>query len=238
VPYADREQFCAWVADVGSENDRSRSEQGLVELLNYGMDLVGRKRDHPGDDVISRLVATEGVDDFEAASLSMQLLFAGHETTVVTIGLGVLQLLKQREQWQALVDQPERLPRAVEEILRAGQPGGLALPRWAREQFEIGGISVAQGELVLLDLGSANHDPAAFQNPHHMDIARKDNVHVTFGYGPRYCVGAALARMELKAVFGQLTSRFPNLRLAIDPEEVAVRSDSVVSGAVALPVSW
>ncbi|MEW5808731.1 MAG: cytochrome P450 [Actinomycetota bacterium] len=238
VPFEDREQFCAWVADVGSVSDRVRSETGLMELLNYGMGLVARKRTHPADDVISRLCATDGVDDFEVANISMQLLFAGHETTVVTIGLGALQLLSQRDQWQALVDHPERMPRAVEEILRAGQPGGLALPRWAKEDFEIEGVTITRGELVMLDITSANHDPAAFNDPLRIDIERKENMHVTFGYGPRYCVGAALARMELKAVFGQLVSKLPTLRLAVEPEQVGVRTDAIASGVDVLPVSW
>lgn len=238
VPFDDREQFCAWVADVGSVSDRVRSETGLMELMTYGMALVARKREHPEDDVISRLCATEDVDDFEAATMSMQLLFAGHETTVVTIGIGALQLLSHRDQWQAFVDHPERSARAVEEILRAGQPGGLALPRWAREDLEVEGTTIRMGELVMLDITSANHDPAAFHDPMRVDLERKDNVHVTFGYGSRYCVGAALARMELKAVFGQLASRLPTLRLAVDPEDVGVRIDAIAGGVEALPVAW
>jgi cytochrome P450 len=188
--------------------------------------------------VISRLCATEGVCDLEAATLSMQLLFAGHETTVVAIGLGTLLLLTNRDQWQALLDDHALIPHAVEELLRASPPGGLGIPRYARTDLDIAGVTIRAGDLVLLDIGSANHDPAAFENPDHLDVTRKETVHVTFGYGPRYCLGAALARMELKAVFAQLIPRFPAMRLAVDPATLAVRSDALANGLVGLPVLW
>jgi pentalenolactone synthase len=122
VPYSDRDQFRAWAEDAGNVRDRARSEHGLAELFRYGGSLVERKRTHPGDDVISRLCATDGVSDDEAATMSMFLLFAGHETTVVQIGLGALLLLTNREQWQALLDNPALIPNAVEELLRAASP--------------------------------------------------------------------------------------------------------------------
>jgi len=238
VPYSDRDQFRGLVDDAGCVNDRARSEHGLAELFGYGMRLVERKRAQPDDDVISRLCATEGMGDLEAATLSMQLLFAGHETTVVAIGLGTLLLLTNRDQWQALLDDPALIPHAVEELLRASPPGGLGIPRYARTDLDVAGVTIRAGDLVLLDIGSANHDPAAFENPDHLDVSRKETVHVTFGYGPRYCLGAALARMELKAVFAQLIPRFPTMRLAVDPATLAVRSDALAKGLVGLPVSW
>jgi cytochrome P450 len=100
VPYGDRDQFRARVDDVASVIDRANSEHGLAELFNYGMTLVAQKRAHPEDDVISRLCATDGLSDIDAATLSMKLLFAGHEATVVQIGLGALQLLASPDQWR------------------------------------------------------------------------------------------------------------------------------------------
>jgi pentalenolactone synthase len=105
VPYADRDQFRAWSEALGDSRDRARSEQGLGELFIYGQQLVARKRNQPGDDVVSRLCA-DGLDDDEVAMLSMALLFAGHETTVVAIGLGALCLLANPGQQQALIDDP------------------------------------------------------------------------------------------------------------------------------------
>src|SRR5262249_28002576 len=166
VPYEDRARFRAWTQAVGDIADRARSEQGLADLFGYGQQLVARKRLEPGDDVISRLCATEGVGDDEAAMLAMFLLFAGHETTVVAIGMGALLLLDNPAQWEALKAEPGLIPGAVEEMLRAPGAGGGGIPRYAHTDLDIDGVTVRAGELVLLDNGAANHDAAAFAGPH------------------------------------------------------------------------
>ncbi|GEC08960.1 hypothetical cytochrome P450 [Streptomyces spinoverrucosus] len=238
VPYEDREQFRAWTADAANIRDRARSERGLAELFGYGQKLVARKRAAPGDDVISRLCATEGVTDDEAAGLSMVLLFAGHETTVVQIDLGALLLLTHRDQWQALVDDPGLVPNAVEETLRAPGKGGGGIPRYARTDLEIDGVTIRAGELVLLDNGAANHDAAVFADPDRVDVTRSATAHLTFGHGARYCLGAPLARIELQAVLTQLVVRLPTLRLAVGVEELTMRRDMLTGGLAALPVRW
>jgi cytochrome P450 len=240
VPYSDRDQFRAWAEDAGNVCDRARSERGLAELFGYGMKLVERKRAQPGDDVISRLCATDGVSDVEAATMSMFLLFAGHETTVVQIGLGTVLLLTSRDQWLTLLDNLALIPNAVEELLRAAATGGGVggIPRYAHTDFDIEGVTIHTGDLVLLDIGSANHDPVVFADPERTDIARKDAAHVTFGYGARYCIGAPLARIELKTVFAQLIPRFPSMHLTVDPATLPLRRDVLAGGLVELPVSW
>ncbi|MGH3995686.1 MAG: cytochrome P450 [Pseudonocardiaceae bacterium] len=238
VPYQDRDRFRAWTDDAANTRDRARSERGLGELFGYGLRLVARKRIEPGDDVISRLCTTEGVSDTEAAGLSMALLFAGHETTVVQIGLGALLLLTNPEQWQALVTDPSLVPSAVEEMLRAPGKGGGGIPRYARTDLEIDGVTVRAGELVLLDNGAANHDPAVFADPDRVDITRPAANHLSFGHGARYCIGAPLARIELQIVFSQLTARFPTLRLAVGVEELTMRRDVLAGGLAGLPVRW
>jgi cytochrome P450 len=240
VPYSDRGQFRRWTQDTANVRDHARSEHGLAELLGYSMKLVEHKRAHPGDDVISRLCATDGVSDAEAAQLSMALLFAGHETTVVAIGLGALLLLTNPSQWRALLDNPATIPAAVEELLRAAAFGGGVggIPRYARTDFEIDGVAIHAGDLVLLDIGSANHDPAAFSEPDRLDISRKGAAHVTFGYGAHYCIGAPLARIELKTVFAQLIPRFPSMHLTADPATLTVRNDVLAGGLAELPVAW
>ncbi|OBK45386.1 cytochrome P450 [Mycobacterium sp. 1081908.1] len=240
VPYSDRDQFRAWAEDAGNVRDHARSERGLAELFDYGRGLVERKRAHPGDDVTSRLCATDGVSDEEAAMMSMFLLFAGHETTVVQIGLSAMLLLSNRDQWQALVDDPGLIPNAVEELLRATAGGDAVggIPRYARTDFDIDDVAIHAGDLVLLDVGSANHDPATFEDPQRVDVARKQAAHLTFGHGARYCIGAPLARIELKTVFGQLIPRFPSMRLTVDPATLSTRADTLTGGLVELPVSW
>jgi pentalenolactone synthase len=239
VPYEDRDQFRVWTEDVGSTVDRERSARGLGELFAYGQKLVARKREEPGDDVLSRLCATEGMADAEVAGLGMSLLFAGHETTVIQIGFGSLNLLANPEQWRALGQDERLVPNAVEEMLRATQRGDTGgLPRYARTDLEVGGVTIHAGELVLLNLNAANHDPATFAEPDLLDVTRPAGAHMTFGHGARYCLGAPLARIELRAVFSQLPARFPDMRLAVDPAELAVRRDTLTGGLVELPVRW
>jgi pentalenolactone synthase len=238
VPYEDREQFRGWTNDAANTRDRARSERGLGQLYAYGQRLVASKRRAPGDNVISRLCATEEVSDDEAAEMSMALLFAGHETTVVQIGMTALLLLSDPQQWQALVDDPGLVSNAVEETLRASRKGGVGIPRYARTDLEIDDVTVAAGELVLLDVGAGNHDPFVFADPDRVDITRHAASHLAFGYGARYCIGAPLARIELQTVFSQLVSRFPALRLAAAVEELAMRDNELTGGLIALPVRW
>ena len=140
--------------------------------------------------------------------------------------------------WQTLLDSPALVPNAVEELLRGAAPGGVGIPRYARDDIDIDGVIIRAGDLVLLDAGAANHDPAAFPDSDRIDIGRRGAAHVSFGYGSRYCVGAALARMELRTVFAQLIPRFPSMRLTVDPPTLRVRLYELAAGLVALPVSW
>jgi cytochrome P450 len=238
VPYEDRARFRAWTRAAADVRDRARSEKGLADLFGYGRELVARKRREPGDDVISRLAATEGIGADEAAGMGMSLLFAGHETTVVAIGMGAVRLLTNPAQWQALLAHPAGIGRAVEEILRTEGVGGGGIPRYARTDLEIAGVPVRAGELVLLDTGAANHDGTVFPDPDRFDVGRHDAGHITFGHGARYCIGAPLARIELEAVFSRLIPRFPTMRLAVPPEELAVNTRTLTGGLLEIPVTW
>ncbi|MBF8186188.1 cytochrome P450 [Nonomuraea sp. K274] len=240
VPYEDRAQFRAWTQAAADITDRARSEQGLAELFGYGRQLVARKRadGDPDADVISRLAATDGVGDDEAAAMGMFLLFAGHETTVTAIGEGALWLLATPGQWEALAGDPSLIDAAVEEILRAPRMGGGGIPRYARTDLEVAGIHVRAGDLVLLDTGSANHDASVFADPDRFDLDRPAVPHLTFGHGVRYCIGAPLARIELQVVFSQLAARFPTLRLGCAVEELTFNADVLTRGLTALPVTW
>ena len=238
VPYADRDRFRAWTRDAADVRDRTRSEHGLAELFGFGQHLVARKRAQPGDDVISRLCATAGTDDDEIAMLSMFLLFAGHETTVVAIGTGTLLLLTEPAQWRALGEDLALVPAAVEEMLRAGGQGGGGIPRYTRTGLRIAGVTIQAGDLVLLDNGAANHDPAAFIDPERFVVTRPAVSHLSFGHGARYCLGAPLARIELQAVFSQLVPRFPAMRLAEPAEQLTCHRDTLAGGLARLPVTW
>jgi cytochrome P450 len=151
--------------------------------------------------------------------------------------MGALLLLTNPAQRQALQADSRLIPGAAEEILRAMGTGG-GIPRYAHANLDIGGVTVRAGELVLLDTGAANHDPAVFPDPGHFEVTRRAAHHLTFGHGARYCIGAPLARIELQAAFTQLIPRFPAMRLAAPVAELQFNTDVVTGGLAQLPVTW
>ena len=265
VPAADREDFRRWSDDAADMTDAARSMTGWRALWRYMRALIAHKQQQPGEDVLSDLIAahsgreeapqsldTAGIDSAsQIAPLAAGLLFAGHETTVAAIDKGIVLLLTNPIQREALQHDPTLVPSAVEEILRhplpvpapetpetpeTGRAGGL--PRYANADIELGGVTIRAGELILLDLQDANLDCQRFPMPEAFDVARADNPHVTFGHGPYYCIGAPLARLELQALFGTLFQRFPTLRLAVPVEQLRLRSHLLTGGLTALPVTW
>jgi cytochrome P450 len=240
VPYEDREQFRLWSTAMADLHDRERAGAAQRGLVAYMGELVARKRMHPEGDVLSGLCAVGNghLPDAHIAYLGAMLLFAGHETTVVRIDVGTLLFLTYPEERQALLQHPDLVTSAVEEILRCSDTGAGGLPRYARDLIEIGGVTIQPGEAVLLLGGAANHDERTFPEPDRFSIGRDPNPHLTFGYGPRFCIGAPLARMELQAVFARLIPRFPTLRLAVPLEHLRIRSNVLTGGLFELPVTW
>jgi cytochrome P450 len=240
VPEEDRATLCAWTDGVADTVNGERSATSWQELLAYLRWLLERKRREPTDDVISELVAAwTGPSDEPLAGAFASLLFAGLETTAVRIDYGTVLLLTNPEHREAIMRDESLIPSTVEEILRRtviGSGGGL--PRYARADIEIGGVTIKAGEAVLLCLTGANTDERVFVEPETFDIMRQPNPHIAFGYGSRYCVGASLARIELQVVFTALFRRFPNLRLAVPFEELRLRTDRYGSGVLEVPVSW
>jgi pentalenolactone synthase len=241
VPYDDRDQFRIWSASASSLSDRKAATDGLRQLVAYMHRLITDKRDHPGQDLISDLVASEAdlrFGDEGIAGLAAALLFAGHETTVTRIDYGTLLLLNYRDQFDALRRDPRLVEGAVEEILRMAAPGGSGLPRYAKDDIELAGVTIRAGDAVVLNSVIANREAAAFPDPDRFDITRTPNPHLSFGYGPRFCIGASLARIELHAVFTALPRRFPTLQLAVPLAELHLRTDTLIGGLTALPVTW
>lgn len=240
VPYEDRVKFRGWSEGLAVLTDRQRSETAMAELLDYMMRLVRQKRTGPADDMISGLCAVEdgGLEDAYIAYMAAVLLFAGHETTVARIDRGVLLLLANPDQHKALLADPALLPGTIEEILRAAAFPWGALPRYARVDIDVGGVTIRAGDAVLLDPIAADYDGRAFTEPDRFDITRSPNHHVVFGHGPRYCIGAPLSRIELETVFARLVPRFPTLRLAVPIEEMRIRRDLLTGGLAELPVTW
>jgi cytochrome P450 len=239
VPREDRDHFHAWSTDLSDLHDQVLARNALGKLVGYMRELVARKRSHPADDVLSGLCSAAGgqLSNEHIAFLGAMLLFAGHETTVVRIDLGTLLLLTSPEAQRRLVDHPDLIAPAVEEILRAPGSGEGGLPRYARSDIEIDPMTIRAGEAILLSIGAANHDPHAYTDPDVFDVTRSPNPHLTFGHGPRFCIGAPLARVELQTVFWRLVPRFPRMRLVKPLEELRTR-DLLTGGLDELWVTW
>lgn len=243
LPAEDRHRLKAWsngILTVGArmptlEQVRAMA-QAFTEIEVYMRDVIAERRKHPGQDLISELLAAEEQGKFlseqEVLSTCTMLLFAGHETTTNLIGNGTYALLRQPDQLQVLRDSPEVLPTAVEELLRFDSPVQ-RMARVAKEELELGGQRVRQGDILFLNIGAANRDPEQFPNPDALDVRREDNRHVAFGLGIHYCVGAPLGRLEGELALGTLLRRFPRLELA---GEVVWRDNLTLRGLESLPV--
>jgi cytochrome P450 len=200
---------------------------------------IGERHTAPGDDLISGLIAARERDDAlnedELVSTCVLLLAAGHQTTLHGIGNATLALLRHPHAQDALRADPAGLATAVEELLRYDGPLQRVW-RTARTDLELGGQRIRSGDDVVLVLGAANRDPAVFPEPDRLDIGRRDQRHLAFGHGAHFCLGAALARLEIRVAVGRLLERLPPLKLASDALEW--RSGSMVRGLRALPVRF
>ncbi|MFI6903982.1 cytochrome P450 [Nonomuraea sp. NPDC050394] len=238
VPFEDRDYFGEVSIRMGDIDDAVKGEAARAEMGAYMAGLIERKRREPGEDVLTDLAGVID-DDGTVARLAGGLLFAGHETTVGRIDYGVLLLLERPDQLAELEADPSLAPAAVEEILRMAVPSLHGIPRWAREDVEYGGLTIRKGEAVLISTDAANRDERVFSDPDVFDLHRQPgDPHLGFGYGPRFCLGATLARVELEAVFSRLFQRFEGLRLAVPLRELEVNTGRLTQGFAKLPVTW
>jgi cytochrome P450 len=241
VPYEDYTKFRQWSHIASGMADEAEAGAAFGELTAYMHPHIERKRSEPGDDVISDLVAAAGewqLTNDDIALFAGMLLFAGHASTSIRIDFGTLLLLSNPSQVEALRRDPGLIPGAVEEIIRMTSPGDSGLTRYANEDIEIGGVTIARGDAVLLSTSMANRDERVFPDPDRFDVTRDPNPHLGFGHGRRFCIGASLARAELTAVVGQLFQRFPALRLAAGLDDLWVHNDLLPGGLSHLPVTW
>ena len=166
------------------------------------------------------------------------LIVVGHETTVNLIGNGMLALFRHPLQFRRLSQQLDLLPEAIEEMIRYDCPVERAPMRFAAEDLEMHGQQIRRGDSISLVLGSANRDPAHFDNPDTFDISRADNRHLGFGSGIHYCLGASLARLEGRVAIGTLLDRLPGIHLAVDPSTLRWRTNPIMRGVQHMPVRW
>jgi len=249
VPIADQEIFRQWSADIARSLDAAllpagsdvvtRGQESSDALKEYFRSLIALRRKDPQPDLLSALIAAEEQGDKlsepELLSTCALLLIAGHETTVNLIGNGLLALLQHPDQLHALADDPALIQTGVEELLRYDGPVQRT-SRMTMADVEIGGKQIPKGRVVVAAIGAANRDPAYFSEPERLDVARKDNRHIAFGFGIHFCLGAPLARIEGQVAIGTLLRRMPTLKLVSDTPEW--RESSVLRGLKTLPVTF
>jgi cytochrome P450 len=241
VPYADRASF---QARTSRQLDISLPLDERLELAResreYMAGLVARAQAAPGDDMLGMLVREHG-DDLstdELIGIAGLLLVAGHETTSNMLGLGTLALLRHPEQLALVRDDPAAVAPAVEELLRWLGIVHSGIPRTTLQDVEIAGVEIPADSLVVLALATANRDPRFVADGNRLDVTRDTAGHVAFGHGAHHCLGAPLARMEMRIAFPALLRRFPGLALAVPYDEVDFRAFHFIYGLHTLPVTW
>ncbi|MEU0185187.1 cytochrome P450 [Streptomyces sp. NPDC006207] len=245
VPVSDRYDFQRWTDDMVLQGpqppDPAKIEAAWKQMHGYLTALLDAKRAHPGDDLLSALIAThddeQRLDRHELIAMAFLLLVAGYITTVNLIGNGIAALLTHPDQLRMLREDPGLLPGAIEEFLRYDGPVNPGIARFAREDLTIAGVAIPRGATVVVASAIADRDPARFGDPDRLDITREDNAHLAFGHGIHYCLGAPLARLEGRIAIGTALRRLPGLALAVPPGELRWRP-RVLRGPSRLPVTF
>lgn len=224
-----------------SEDEQVEMAKDVAQFWTYVEDFVTERWANPVDDLTSDLARLskekpDQLNQFDIVNIVYSMALAGHETTCNTIGNGMKALLQNRDQWQALIDDPSLIPNAVEEILRFDGPV-LNHRRVAKVDTEVGGVPIPAGGRVMMCFASAGHDPAHFDDPEAFDVSRDDaELHFAFGKGAHLCLGAPLARLEVRLTLELLTTMTPDL--AIVPDQVIEYSpNALFRGLKALRVA-
>lgn len=240
VPYEDRYGFQQRaIARFDSSLDFEARETAVRESLEFMSQLVRKQRVSPGDALIGKIIRDHGdaIDDQELTGLCDLLLLGGHETTANVLSLGTLLLLLNPAYVELAADE-EEAPRLVDEIVRYLSVVQTGVPRVATVDTTLADQHIRRGDRILCSLPSANRDAATFEHPEIFDPSREPGTHVAFGHGIHYCIGAHLARLELRVAFSALFTKFPGLHLSVPVELLSFRTTSAVYGLKQLPVGW
>jgi len=228
----------------GDDTEFQRGDSGdamlavLLDFFNYFSALTASRRESPTEDLTSA-IANASIDgkplsDMDTASYYVIVASAGHDTTSAGIAGGLLELLRNPSELQRLQNDPGLMGTAVEEMIRCIVPVKEFM-RTAQADTEVRGVPIAKGEAVLLSYVSANRDEDVFYDPMRFDVGRDPNKHLSFGYGVHFCLGAALARMEMNSFFTELVPRIKSIELAGEPELMAT---TFVGGIKHLPIRY
>jgi cytochrome P450 len=225
---------------VSTDKEQSKAARELTRARILA--LLERKRHQPAEDLASVLAdaARSGeITHDEAVSLCTAVYVSGGHAVRNNSGSMMYTLLTHPEHLKRLRSEPEVLPMAIEELFRyVPHRNGVGIPRVATEDVEIGGHLIRAGDVVYNSYLSANRDPAVFSNPDTLDFDREAAGHLSFGYGPHYCLAAMLARMQAEVIIKSVLERFPRLRLAVPADEVEFLRQGPIRGPRYLPVTW
>jgi cytochrome P450 family 142 subfamily A polypeptide 1 len=247
MPEEDFETLLRWSEDMLGATSTTASAEAIecaqragIEYAQYAMQAVAQRRERPTDDLLSILVHAEiggdRLDQEEILHEALLILVGGDETTRHVITEGTAALIQHPEQRLKLIDDRTLLPTAVEELLRWVSPIK-NMNRTATRDTELRGQTIREGDRLLLLYQSGNRDERVFERPDVFDIARNPNPHVAFGgYGTHHCLGASLARLELRIMFEELLRRMPDLELACD--ELPLRASNFIVGIEEMPVRF
>lgn len=244
IPERDRAAVLGW-ADLLIGNNPEDTASGSQAMAHYATALIEAKRTRPAEDLLSDLLITDAdgdqLTDEELMGTVGLLVVAGHEATINLIGNFVAALLDHPPTlWRALGEHPGLLSSTVEELLRLEGPMRHAAPRFTREPLTIGDTTIPEGEIVLISLAGANRDRTRYPDATRLRpgrVAVHAPPHLSFGFGPHYCMGAELGRMEVEATLSALTRRFPAARLAVPAERLPRTTHSLIMlGHQTLPV--
>jgi cytochrome P450 len=240
LPDEDRDTF----RQLGSARfDVSYGGQGsfgaVSDSRRFLMEATRKQRSDPGEGLIGQIIREHGdeINDFDLGGLADGVFTGGLETSASMLALGTAVLLDHPEDYQRIAHDPTSVDRTVEELLRYLTVVQVAFPRFPKHEVELGGHRIARGDVVIAHLAGANRDARVGEGMDAFDAARPATSHLAFGHGFHRCVGAELARMELRIAYPALARRFPDLRLAVEgPEALAYRQLSIVYGLDTLPV--
>jgi len=211
----------------------------FAAYTEFTMGIIAKRRAEPTDDLFSILVNSEvegqRMSDDEIVMETLLILIGGDETTRHTLSGGTEQIVRHRDQWDALVADRSRLPGAIEEMLRWTSPVK-NMCRTLTADTEFHGTELRQGEKIMLLFEAANFDESMFENADQFDIRRDPNNHVAFGFGTHFCLGNQLARLELRLMTDRVLDRLPDLRLAADDDVLPLRPANFVSGLESMPM--
>lgn len=237
------DSLAARLGGMAREEDHADIARAIMDYQKYILGVIEDRRRQPRDDMISDLANAEidegrRLNDAELISIVQQFLVAGNETTTSSLAGGLLSLVRDPEQMRLLVEQPEHMPNAVEEILRTETPSA-GLWRAVTRDVEVHGVAIPAGAMVMLRYASANRDECVFTDPEQFDIGRNNaHEHIAFGQGTHFCPGAMLARKEMIVALQKLLERITNIRLADARNDLTHWPNRVLRGLKELHITF